>query len=73
MTYLNSIHRVCSYFLQKIVEQRIGLQSLYQRMPVCAGLIWNEDRDELFTKYLEQMDDYTGVWKLTNTIRKASA
>ena len=64
MTYLNSIHRVYSYFLQKIVEQR---------MPVCAGLIWNEDRDELFTKYLEQMDDYTGVWKLTNTIRKASA
>lgn len=42
-------------------------------MPVCAGLIWNEDRDELFTKSLEQMDDYTGVWKLTNTIRKASA
>ena len=42
-------------------------------MPVCAGLIWKEDRDESFTKYFEQMDDYAGVWKLTNTIRKASA
>ena len=42
-------------------------------MPVCAGLVWNKDQDELFTKYLQQMDEYTGVCKLKNTIRKVSA
>ena len=46
---------------------------VYWRMPVCAGLVWNKDQDELFTKYLEQMDEYTGVWKLKNAIRKVSA
>ena len=44
-------------------------------MPVCADLICDKDNDELFIKlrYIEQMDEYTGVWKLRNTVRKASA
>ena len=47
---------------------RTGLRSLYQRLPVRSDLIWNKDRDELFKKYLEQMDEYTGVWKLKRRV-----
>lgn len=42
-------------------------------MPDCADLICDKDNDELFIRYIEQMDEYTGVWKLRNTVRKASA
>ena len=54
--FLNCIYKVYSYFLWKTA--RTGLQSLYLRLPVCADLIWNKDRDELLKKYLEQMDEY---------------